>query len=325
MIRSPARPTLCPAGFYIVPARQKGAAMTIFQNRHPLVPLALFLAVLLPAMFAQSPLLTVPALLGAVLLLVTRWLRGSVSAPQGAARSVLGYALLWLLVTLVNPLFSTGGATPIVFVNGRPYTKEALLYGAHLGAMLLAVLLWFRAETSLVPEENRFFLFGRLAPKLALLISTVLRFVPLLRRRAAAMRAAQTAVGVYDDPDWLSRARSQMTTMSALTTWSLEHAIDTGAAMKARGYGLPGRTSYRACRFGAADAVLLALILALAAVVTLALARGDLQYDWYPNISAPRLGPCPLTGVLAYSVLCLLPFLSTVKEEIRWIFYRLKM
>ena len=43
--------------------------MDIFKRRHPLVPLCLLLSILLLAMFAQSPRITVPALAGAVLFL----------------------------------------------------------------------------------------------------------------------------------------------------------------------------------------------------------------------------------------------------------------
>ncbi len=292
--------------------------MDIFKRRHPLVPLCLLLSILLLAMFAQSPRITVPALAGAVLFLCT--VRGSFTV-----RSVIGYLLCWALIAAVNPLFSTGGATPLVFVAGRPYTREALLYGVHLGAMLLAVLLWFRCERLLIPEEHRFFLFGRFAPKLALLISSVLRFVPLLKRRATAMRDAQTAVGVYGDPDWIHRAGSNMTTMSALTTWSLEHAVDTGAAMKARGYGLPGRTTYRTYRFTGTDAAWLSAILVLTASAVLALARGGLGVSFYPNIVFAHADTLTRIGVAAYTILCLLPFLSAIKEELRWCFYRSKM
>ncbi len=292
--------------------------MDTFRRRHPLVPLTLLLSVLLLVMFAQTPTLTVSAFLGAVLFLC-------VTKTKLSVKTVLCYLLLWVLVAVTNPLFSTGGATPIVFVNGRPYTKEALLYGIHLGAMLIAVLLWFRCDRLLVPEENRFYLFGGIAPKLALLITTVLRFVPLLRRRAGEMRAAQTAVGVYDDPDWIHRTKSSMTTMSALTTWSLEHAIDAGAAMKARGYGLPGRTTYRTCRFRAMDGVCITVILALTAVTVVALATGRLDISYYPNILTAPADTLSRCGVTAYAVLCLLPFLTSVKEAIRWSFYRSKM
>ena len=292
--------------------------MDIFRKRHPLVPLALFMSILLLAMFAQSPAITFSALAGAVLYLCT--IRGGFTV-----RSVFSYVACWGLVALVNPLFSTGGATPIVFVGGRPYTREALLYGVHLGAMLLAVLLWFRCERRLIPEEHRFFFFGRFAPKLALLISSVLRFIPLLRRRADAMRDAQIAVGVYDEPDWIHRAKSNLTTMSALTTWSLENAIDTGATMKARGYGLPGRTTYRTYRFTAADGLWLAAILGLATLSVLALARGGLAISFYPNIVTAHADTLTRIGVAAYALLCLIPFLSVIKEELRWCFYRLKM
>ena len=293
--------------------------MVVRPRRHPLVPLTLLLSVLLIAMFAQTPALTLFAFIGATLYLVTA------ARSVLTMRSVIGYLILWVLVAVTNPLFSTGGATPIVFVNGRPYTREALLYGIHLGGMLISVLLWFRCETLLVAEENRFFLFGRIAPKLALLISSVLRFVPLLRRRAEAMRNAQTAVGVYDDPDWLHRARSTMTTWSALTTWSLEHAIDAGAAMKARGYGLPGRTTYRTCHFTNTDAACLAAVLALDAVTVAALAAGRLDINYYPEIITARAGLLGRCGIAAFAVLTLLPFFSFLKEDLRWCYYRSKM
>ena len=293
--------------------------MAIQRKSHPVVPLTLLLSVLLIAMFAQIPALTACAFAGAVLLLATA------GRSLVTARMIVGYLVLWVLVAVTNPLFSTGGATPIVFVSGRPYTVEALLYGVHLGCMLITVLLWFRCEPLLVSEENRFFLFGRIAPKLALLLSTVLRFVPLLRRRAEAMRGAQTAVGVYDDPDWLHRAKSHMTTWSALTTWSLEHAIDTGAAMKARGYGLPGRTSYRTRRFGWKDGICLICILALTAITVTALAADALSINWYPQITRVSAGTLATLGIIAYAVLALLPFGAFLKEEIRWSFYRSKM
>ena len=139
------------------------------------------------------------------------------------------------------------------------------------------------------------------------------------------MRSAQTAVGVYDDPDWLHRTRSTMTTWSALTTWSLEHAIDAGASMKARGYGLPGRTTYRTCHFTKTDAACLAGILALDAVVITALAAGDLSINYYPEIVTAPVKGRAIAGIIAYAVLSLLPFASYIKEEIRWSFYRSKM
>ncbi len=293
--------------------------MVVRPRRHPLVPLTLLLSVLLIAMFAQTPALTLFAFIGATLYLATA------ARSVLTMRSVIGYLILWVLVAVTNPLFSTGGATPIVFIGGRPYTREALLYGIHLGGMLISVLLWFRCETFLVAEENRFFLFGRIAPKSALLISSVLRFVPLLRRRAEAMRGAQTAVGVYDDPDWLHRTRSTMTTWSALTTWSLEHAIDAGAAMKARGYGLPGRTTYRTCHFTKTDAVCLTAILALDAVTIAALATGRLDISYYPEIITARAGLLGRCGIAAFAVLTLLPFFSFLKEDLRWCYYRSKM
>ena len=95
--------------------------------------------------------------------------------------------------------------------------------------------------------------------------------------------------------------------------------------MKARGYGLPGRTTYRTCHFTKTDAACLAGILALDAVVITALAAGDLSISYYPAIVTAPVKGRAIAGIIAYAVLSLLPFASYIKEEIRWSFYRSKM
>ncbi len=51
-----------------------------------------------------------------------------------------------------------------------------------------------------------------------------------------------------------------------MVTWSLENAIETADSMRARGYGLPGRTSFSIYRFDSRDSSALAWLVSAARI-----------------------------------------------------------
>ena len=48
---------------------------------------------------------------------------------------LLGLLPMFLILTTINPLFNTYGAHILFSVFGRPYTLEALLYGAAIASV----------------------------------------------------------------------------------------------------------------------------------------------------------------------------------------------
>ncbi len=285
--------------------------------RHPTVAAAYFASVLVLTAFTTDPLLTAVSLVGAVsyavLIDTRRFVRG-----------LWWHVLFFVMVALTNPLFSHRGATPLFFLNGNPVTKEAVLYGVYLGAMLLAVLYWFDCLTLVLTEDKWLYLFGRVSPKISLLLSAALRFLPLLRAQAARIRETQTAMGLYAGESWVDNLKGTLRAYSALITWALENAIDTGSSMKARGYGLCGRTHYAPYRFRRSDSGLLAVIAVVDAAVIGALLNTQSAFAFYPAIV---FSPTTAYAVLcaASSVLCLLPAVLQAKEGLQWIYYRSTM
>ncbi len=67
--------------------------------------------------------------------------------------------------------------------GGRPLTLESALYGLAAACLLGAVVLWFASWQAVLTADKITYLFGRIAPALALLLSLTLSFVPRLRRR----------------------------------------------------------------------------------------------------------------------------------------------
>lgn len=284
-------------------------------SRHPMVAAVYFASVLLVTMFTTDPWLMVLSLVGAMAY-------AALIDTRHFVRGLWWHALFFVMVALTNPLFSHKGVTPLFFLNGNPVTKEAVLYGVYLGTMLLAVLYWFHCLTLVLTEDKWLYLFGRVSPKLSLLLSTALRFLPLLRAQAARIRETQTAMGLYAGESWVDKLKGTLRVYSSLITWALENAIDTGASMKARGYGLRGRTHYAPYRFRRADGCLLTVIAVADAAVVFALLNTGGAFAFYPAIVFPPLTTAYAVLCAASAVLCWLPAVLQVKEDLQWMYYR---
>ncbi len=88
--------------------------------------------------------------------------------------------------------------------------------------------------------------------------------------------------------------------------------------MRARGWGCGARTRYALWRFGRRE---LAFSLALAAALALAVAgvaAGGARCEFYPTLSIPPLTGGAALGLLGYGLVCFLPFIATIWEEISW-------
>ena len=286
---------------------------------YPVVLAVYFVSVLGFTMFSGNPMIQVTALFGGMLLYVKN---------EKGNKSFWGwgrYLLLFGVIAVTNPLFSHNGVTPLFFLNGNPVTLEALLYGVHMAVTLAAVVLWFHCLNQVLTEDKLLFLFGKVSPKIALLLSTALRFVPLLKGQASKIRQSQKAMGLYASESFVDRFRGTVRVYSALLTWAFEHAIDTGASMKGRGYGLKGRSHYSLFRFQKRDAGFLLLIVVLYMVILGAMTAGSLEFAFYPAISATPVTLGLSLALAAFLILCLLPFILDVKEELWWKYYRSKI
>ncbi len=293
--------------------------MRFFERYHPAALLAYFAAVLLIAMFAGSPLTVALALAGGLCFAAT------MTTAKEKLADLTFYLPLVLLVTVTNPLFSHNGVTPLFFLNGRAVTLEAILYGAGLGVTLWAVLLWCRCWSRIMTSEKLLYLFGRVIPKLSLVLSMALRYVPLLRRQAKKLERAQQALGLYASERYFDRLRSKLAVYSGLVGWSLENAVEVSRSMKARGYGLKGRTAYANYHFTRRDAALLAFSLCAAGLYLTAGVLGYGSFTYYPALSGIDTRPLALAGEAAFAALAFAPFLIEGRQTLQWNFCKSKI
>ncbi len=289
--------------------------MKAFSGYHPLTLLIYFLSVLMTAMFLWNPVIQLEALLGAGLF------AAMLQNGKETAGDILFYIPLFIMAALANPLFSHNGVTILFFMNGNPVTAEAFIYGIALAVTLIAVLLWCKCYSIIMSSDKFIYLFGRAIPKLSLVLSMALRFVPLFKRRFHKVRKAQRAMGMYSSKSYTDRLKGTLLTFSAVTSWSLENAMETSASMKARGYGLAGRSNFSIFRFAPHDFLLLAFNVLLMLGTLMGAAFGELEFYYYPQISGSSLSVPGLLAYVCFGVLTLLPFIIELKEKILWKYF----
>ena len=286
--------------------------MDAFSAFHPAVLCGYYALVLVFSMFLTHPLCLAASLLGA--LGYAARLRGG----RAVLRSLAWMAPVWLLPAAVNTLFNHEGATILTyFSSGNPLTLESMLYGLSAGGMLAAVLLWFTTYQAVMTSDKFVYLFGRAIPALSLVLSMTLRFVPKFRAQLRAVQQARQFAGNSEKTGPIQKVRTSVENFSILVTWSLENAVETADSMRARGYGLPGRTAFSIFRFETRDARLLAWLLACGGLVIFGWAAGTLAWRYYPTV---RGGFTGLTALCAAAelALALTPWAIDAWEARKW-------
>ncbi len=228
-------------------------------------------------------------------------------------------ASLFAFISLINPFFNTRGITVIARPFGRPYTLEALIYGASIASVFVITMLWFGCWNKVMTGDKFTCLFGNIAPALSILLVTVFRMVPEMIRRAKRISLARGAIGKGGAAASLSgRIRGGASSLGALASLSLEGSVASADSMRSRGYGAAKRRSFSIFRMKKRDMLLIAAIAALATVVIVFALRGAARADFLPERDFAPLTGAFAAGFAAYCLFLLIPSAMHVWEVISW-------
>jgi len=289
--------------------------MRSFSEYNPIAVAVWFFSVTGVAMFCSYPALMVISLAGGMLFFLKR--NGFTHG-----KTHLFFWLLFAVLALANPLVSHNGKTVLFVMNHNPVTLEAALYGVNSAVMIIGVLYWFRSFTQIMTSEKLLYITGALSPKLSLVLSMALRFVPLFSRQSAKISAAQTAMGLYKEDNIVDDIRGKSRIFSIMVTWALENGIITADSMEARGFGIGRRTQLRRFGFRRGDILLLAASLALLGVTAAAIGTGALSFEFYPSMKMKELTFPGISGIISYTALVMLPIFIETEAELRWKYLR---
>lgn len=283
---------------------------TGIKGLHPAAAFLFFAAAFTVGMTATHPITLGICLLTA--LATDLRLRG-----KRALRFFLKLTLpLALLIPAFNGVFSHYGVTPLFTLpGGNRFTLEAVLFGTVFGLRAAAALTWLNCFNETVTPEKFIWLFGRFSPKTALVLSMALRFLPLLTSQAAQINAAQTGCGC-ESRSRIGRLRAAARRFSILLSWLLEKGVDTADAMRARGYGLPGRRSYAPFRPAPADWITAALTVGGAAAYFYL--HTVLRAVYNPVLEIPVPGAAQIAAAALLAGALLFPLILDITEKNKW-------
>ena len=249
-----------------------------FSGYHPTINFLYFALVLLFSMCLMHPVYLAISLTGA--LTYDIYLKG-----QKAVRfAVMGLLPMAALAALVNPAFNHEGQTILTYLpSGNPLTLESMLYGVAAAVMLASVVLWFSSYNEIMSSDKFVYLFGRMIPALSLVLSMALRFIPKFKAQMLTVSEAQACIGRdTKNGSVFRRVGNAVKIFSIMVTWSLENAIETADSMRARGYGLPGRTAFSIYRFDDRDKAALAWLIFCGAYILSGWLAGGMYFRYYP-------------------------------------------
>lgn len=284
-----------------------------FASLHPALVMGFFVCAVVLTVLAMRPALQAAGVVCAAAFYLC--VRG-----RAGWKTVAALAPLFVVLTLLNPLFSTRGDTVLfTWLGGRPYTAEALVFGASTSAMFVGVLLWFFSYNHVMTSDRFTYLFGRLAPALTLVFTMVLRLVPTYRRKSRDIADARACVGHGASQGGLrDRVRAGTTLLSALVDWALEGSVVTADSMRSRGFGTGRRTTFARYRFGVRDACLAAVLALLLAGAAAGAASGAFSVDYFPTIAAPGASPLVVVGCVCFVAFLAVPAVIDLWEAASW-------
>ncbi|MDR1409652.1 MAG: energy-coupling factor transporter transmembrane protein EcfT [Oscillospiraceae bacterium] len=285
-----------------------------FYSYHPLISFLYFLLTIMYAMILTHPVCQALSLMGAISYAI--FLNG-----KKAVRFNIFYMIPLLLVTvLINPAFTHQGVTILTYLpSGNPLTLESILYGVSAAFLLITVIAWFSCFNAVMTSDKLVYLFGRIIPALSLILSMSLRFVPRFTAQIKVISNAQRCVGRdVSNGGLLKRAKHGIKILSVLVTWALENAIDTADSMKARGYGLKGRTAFSIYRIDKRDKKALLFLLPVGGFLITGIAMKQLKFIYYPAVTELSPSAFQICLFAVFLALNSMPLFLNVKEGLKW-------
>jgi energy-coupling factor transport system permease protein len=226
--------------------------------------------------------------------------------------------VLFFVSSLINPVFNHRGVTPLFVVNDNPITLEALLYGLCMAGTVCSVIYLFSSFSLIMTSDKLIYVFGIISPKIALLLSMALRYIPLFIRQHKKVKTSQKAMGLFKDGNIVDRFKGNVRVFSIMVTWALENGIITADSMAARGYSEKRRTEFSFYRFTSSDYLLIIFTLILFGVVSAGKITGVIGTSFYPQFIPAQLNIKSAVIYISFMIMAFMPSILEVKEELRW-------
>ena len=289
---------------------------------HPAVGFFYIAAVLVITMITMNPYLLAISCITSIIVM------GYLKGLSELRKNIVPDISVIIFTVGIQPVFSGSGKTVLYYVNDRAVYLEGYIYGLVIAMLLITVFNWCTVMRILMDSEKWMYLIGRLSPTLAMMITMILRFIPLMRQRYRVIHEGQVGMGRYNNlyskkknvlyafMGFIEKIGHRIKEISILISWSLENSIETSDSMESRGYGLKGRTSYHRYILKKTDIIQMILIAgAFAYVLVPVLLRQFMAY-YLPRVYIESVSVWHVIVMVVYIVLAVFPVVFYKKSDI---------
>lgn len=268
-------------------------------------------------LFTMHPLILGYSLVGSLLFF------GLLNSVQAVLKEIGFYLFVFLLIALAYPLFNHNGITILFFLNNNAMTQEAIGYGIALAVKMIAFSFWCKSYSEVMTTDKFIYLFGKRIPKLALVFSRILRFVPQFKMQFKKVNQAQKTVGFYTSTSITDRLFGSVKVFKTVLVWSLERVFKQAVSMKARGYGLKGRTHFSLFTYQKSDVALFFLLFLMS--VNFLFVIQVFTFYYYPEMSTFEQSKSGNLQHFIVFILMIIPSSIEAKGNLQWKFLKSKM
>ena len=273
-------------------------ARTSFSRLHPLAAIVLFGCEVVLAAFSFQPLCALIAFVGAELCTIQLF------DAKHAAKQLVWYVPIIVLMTVINPFFSASGSTVLYSIGHTQLYAESFVYGATSGLVLVSTLSWLECLFVVVSPLELLQRSSVRFPGLQLVLSLSVQLMPQLLSDltvAQQIQSANTAAQTYDSAmqkprqsripgqrRFLSARKAigqTVSTINAVCMSALEKSIGTFQSIVSRGWGMTGhRSRWSAEVLDVYDTVALLVFTFLSVIAAVSLYMLVQAWQFYPTM-----------------------------------------
>lgn len=303
-------------------------ARTSFSRLHPLATVVLFGCEVVLAAFSFQPFCALIAFVGAELCIVQLF------DSKHAAKQLVWYAPIIVLMTVINPFFSASGSTVLYSFGHTQLYAESFVYGATSGLVLVSTLSWLECLFVVVSPLELLQRSSVRFPGLQLVLSLSVQLMPQLLSDLTTARQIQSANTAARRCDSAARAHRQSNvlgqsrllsarktiaqsaaTINAVCMSALEKSISTFQSIVSRGWGMTVRRSrWNTQVLDAYDTLALLSFALLGVVAATSLYMLVQAWQFYPTMPAFQLSFWYMVLVL----FAVLPVVFVCLDAVLW-------
>lgn len=281
-----------------------------FYESNPIISLIYFLFVILITVFNLHPVVI-------FISLIAGFLNVLICKGNKEIKSlVINILVIIPMIAIINSIFNHKGVTILLYVNNLPITLESIKYGIMQGIMFATVILWIAVFNEFITSDKILYIFTKVSKTLGLIMNMSFRFIPRFKKQLKIIIKAQK--GIRRDltsGNIFKRINNGLNILSILITWALENGVDTADSMRARGYGIRKRSSYKRYKFNSRDIFIGIIMIILMSIILNFFIVTKYEVEFFPKVIYKSI---PNIVSISFLVFCLLPVINEIMEEIKW-------